>query len=665
MPAAVRERHHAAHEARVRLHLHLDRAVLVPQARAAAGVELARGEIVRMDEERVRRVRAAPQAREVRVPAVVHPRRAARDELEARRVLGRELLVDALGLGERRRERLRAAVDAPVRRLDVLLVEGARLEPVLERDAVRALAQLREREPARAQHVVDPRPRVGVRRVERRAEPERLRQAREDPPLLAPLAARLHHAVGELHPRPELEPEPGDVDVGALEHVGRREQVVRVLAGGGAVEVDAYEQLEPLEGAPQPRLARDRQQRIAGHHEERADRAARLLDRVREQGARQGPAAQRAELGVDEALLVTAAARLGAAVEAHREHVPAAPVEVAGDEREHVQEPVGEGALPAHVHARRHVHGRARRLGELAGEGADALGRDPGHARRALGRVAVHERAQALHVLAVARDRLLVEAAQRVDLGQQRREQVHVGVGSDRQPLAGARRHRLDPARVHEHDPRAPRTGVAQHLHRVRDRDEAHVADARVGAQAQEEVGVREVRDGMDRARAEHRLAAGELVGAVLGAGAEGAARAELREEGADRRPGERVEGGRVAHVGGDRLGSVAREQVAHARGDLLHGDVPGDALEAAGAAAQRVIEPVGVAVDVEPGDALVAGEAAGHGMGTVGPQGDELAVLDVREQPAGGLADPAEGRDGAGGHGREHTPGGRPKSCG
>ncbi len=58
--------------------------------------------------------------------------------------------------------------------------------------------------------------------------------------------------------------------------------------------------------------------------------------------------------------------------------------------------------------------------------------------------------------------------------------------------------------------------------------------DARVGAEHEQELGVVEIGDRVDRAGAEHRLAAGELVGAVLGTRGERASHAELREERAD-----------------------------------------------------------------------------------------------------------------------------------
>ena len=56
-----------------------------------------------------------------------------------------------------------------------------------------------------------------------------------------------------------------------------------------------------------------------------------------------------------------------------------------------------------------------------------------------------------------------------------------------------------------------------------------------------------------------------------------------------------------------------------------------------------RVVEAVGIVVDVDGGEALVAGEALGDGMVAVGRQLHQHAVVDLGHQPARRLADPAE----------------------
>jgi hypothetical protein len=239
--------------------------------------------------------------------------------------------------------------------------------------------------------------------------------------------------------------------------------------------------------------------------------------------------------------------------------------------------------------------------------------------------------------------RALVEAACRVDLAEQRGEQVDVGVGADRKPLAGAGRDRLDAARVHEIEFRAAALRLAQPLHRVGHREERAVRDARIGAEHEQEPGVVEIRDRVDRAGAKHRFAAGELVGAVLGARRKDSSHAELREERRDRRPRERVERGGISHVGRDRIGTVPIDDAAQLRSDGGECVVPARALEAAIAPSQRMIEAIRVAVHVGAGDALVAGEAARHGMLAIGRQRHERFALDARDEPQP-AADAAEG---------------------
>jgi hypothetical protein len=108
-----------------------------------------------------------------------------------------------------------------------------------------------------------------------------------------------------------------------------------------------------------------------------------------------------------------------------------------------------------------------------------AVGRYAGDRRDPVRRPGGDECTQAFDVAAMVAHRLRIEAHGAVDLGQQRGQQVHVGVGPDRQHRTGGGG-RLDAARVHVHDASAARLRRLQRLHRMGDRQEGHVRDRRV-----------------------------------------------------------------------------------------------------------------------------------------------------------------------------------------
>ena len=218
-----------------------------------------------------------------------------------------------------------------------------------------------------------------------------LAQAREDPPLLAPLVARLDHRVAPLYVGSVLQAQAGQVHVGTFEHVGRGQHEVGQLGGGVSVQIDHDQQLERGEGVAQLLFAADRQQWVPGGHEERPHGLVRVTQVLGQQVAGQAALAQPAVWRIGEAVLVAAPSGLGVRVEAHRQHVAAASVQVAGHEGQHVHQPVGQGSLAAHVHARRHVNRGAWRVRELDCQLRDPLRRDPRDVRHPLGRVAAHE----------------------------------------------------------------------------------------------------------------------------------------------------------------------------------------------------------------------------------------------------------------------------------
>ena len=167
-----------------------------------------------------------------------------------------------------------------------------------------------------------------------------------------------------LHVRPRLQAEPGVGEVGALELVGRRQQIVRELAGDVAVEVDRR-RADRATRAPRAAAARPPSTSSGLPASTNSARTwpgpgVRISSASRLPGSeprtwRMRPKRQSKKVRAGSARPERAARR----VVADRLDVAAAPVEVAGHEREHVHEPVGEGALAAHVDAGRHRDRRA------------------------------------------------------------------------------------------------------------------------------------------------------------------------------------------------------------------------------------------------------------------------------------------------------------------
>ena len=110
----------------------------------------------------------------------------------------------------------------------------------------------------------------------------------------------------------------------------------------------------------------------------------------------------------------------------------------------------------------------------------------------------------------------------------------------------------------------------------------------------------------------------------------------------------ERVAGGQavqralMAQIGvrHDRLGAMGRDDPVPAALDLAQGLVPGDPLELAGAlradAAHRVQHPLGVVVVLREVLELHAQAAAGHRMGRIARDLDQLVAVDMVEEGAG-----------------------------
>ena len=224
--------------------------------------------------------------------------------------------------------------------------------------------------------------------------------------LLSPSAcasrAKIHHssrrsprgattALGALDPRLVLQAEPGDVDVGALEHVGRRAaasaRTRRSRSGRGRCRRAARARENasrrraspPIESSGFPATTKSARTGFSASRIASRDQVARAASRVRSR---------------PNSVSVKTRAKsrrpgLRRLVEADRQDVPAAPVEVARS-RTRACAGASTRACPGGPCSRRSTCA-PRRRGAAAISRASArtrLGRDAGHARRALGRVA-------------------------------------------------------------------------------------------------------------------------------------------------------------------------------------------------------------------------------------------------------------------------------------
>ena len=492
-----------------------------------------------------------------------------------------------------------------------------------------------------------------------RTRPRGQRQVGEDLPLGAPLAQGRDHGRGPLRVRHHLQRLVRGGEVAALEHVGGRQHVVGVRGGLVAVEVDADDQVEPLESGGQP-PARHRVHGIAGGHEQRPDAVGVLGgDLVGERGDGEG-AGHPVPASVGGAVLVEAAqpgqAREAQGVErAARHQQPAAAVEVAGEQVEPLHQPGADRAEGPHVDAGRAVErgpvGRGVRRGELA----DGGGRHPGHMLGALG----GPRGAGGHEVVDAAGHGAGGGQVDADLAghhvQHRGQQVGVGAGTDRQVLA-------DPAGglgapgVDDHDAPAALLDRTQHPGGVGDLHHRHLADQRVGAQAEEHLDVGEVGHRLHQRETVHLGGDVELGVDVDRVRGEDVGRAQRLDEARRHQGAGEGEEGRVALVHPDRARPVLVDQGPHPGADLAVRLFPGDRHQLAVDALERGLEPVLVVVQRAEAQALDAAVALRDGVLAVGADLDDPlaladagAALDVDDQAAVHLADAAEGAHAAG----------------
>ena len=140
----------------------------------------------------------------------------------------------------------------------------------------------------------------------------------------------------------------------------------------------------------------------------------------------------------------------------------------------------------------------------------------------------------------------------------------------------------------------------------------------------------------MDEARPEDGFTGHELVGAVLGAGAEGATDAGRAQELTDVLLAERIERRRVADVGGDARGAMPATDGVEPIGDGGHRFVPRDVLPPPiGRANAGSVETVRIVVEVDHRQTLVAGEALRDRVVPVGGELGQTPVLHTSNEAA------------------------------
>jgi hypothetical protein len=204
----------------------------------------------------------------------------------------------------------------------------------------------------------------------------------------------------------------------------------------------------------------------------------------------------------------------------------------------------------------------------------------------------------------------------------------------------------LGAARIdHDHAPSAIDDRV-ELLADARSRQHRAVRDERVRADHQQEAGPLQVRDREQQRRAVEERRGREAVVHVLRARGVIVRRAEPVEEALHPEGVAVAEGARVAHVPGDAVRSARVEHALEAAGDVRHRLLPRGALELARAAGalERVEDAVRVVLDPGHRDSLRARITAGERVFGVRAQLRQAAVLDRRDHPAEGFADPAEG---------------------
>ena len=666
VPPPVGDADDARHDGVGHLDLNLDLPHARAHARHLAVDEAAPRGVVGVDHQRAPRL-AAHEAAAVVQPRVVAPEVAPPDEQEPLAVdLGRRLAEEPLAHPrEVDGEDVGYELDAPGLRLQPL--GQARLERP-EVDAMRRGLEPPEREAVRervpawtvgAEPEAEVEQQLGAEDSQRGVEEPRahaaphvagahaVREVVEDLPLVARVRLGLEERRRVLRRVADREHVEDEVVVVVLERRGGRQDDVRVARRLVEVAVDRDHEVERLERPVELAAVRRREHRVAGDGHERADApVAGRQDLLGERGDRELAAELRQSAHAAAAPRVVAALA-GARGERHevdrglREHGPALAVEVAGDDVEQVDEPLGRGAelLGRDPHAA--VADPGARRGEVARERARLVGRDTRDGGDTLGREVLGEPLDLLPPVgerfeaARPREPLLDD---RVQHGEQ---QEDVRAGPDEVVVVGGSG-RLGAPRVDDDDAAAP---VADRLEPPADVGRGHQAPVRgerVRAQHEQEVGPVDVGDGQQERVPVHEVAH-DVVRQLVDrgrreatVGAEGAREEHAEDE---RAP---VVHRRVAGVEPHRVAPVLALDSREALGRLGERLVPRDLLPAVGGAPHGAAQAVRVRVDVLERGRLRADVAAAEGVLFVAADRDDAVALDLDLDPAHGFAEVA-----------------------
>ena len=486
---------------------------------------------------------------------------------------------------------------------------------------------------------------VGIRSFARRDQ----REAGEDVALVHALGVGWQRRAGICRDVADRKSAERVVVVADAGRVGGREDHVGVAGRLVEVRVDGHHEVERRQRPVEPPAVRRRQHRVAGDGDDGAHLpVARRVDLLGQRRGREladdlgrAPHAARAPSRREPA---AGARRTPPGVRRQREHRATGPVEVPGEDVDDIDQPTRQRAELDGAGADAAVHRRGRRLSQLVGQAADAVGGDAGARRDGIRREVGCE---SRHV--VDTDHVIGQPAE-VDepVGEQhvhdRGQQEHVGARPDRDVLVG-HRGGLAPARVDHDEAAAARLERLEPAREVGRGAQAAVRLERVGTEHHEEVGPVDVGHRNGQRVAEEVPARDVLRHLVDGARREQVRRAEGAEERTDVLPTrQRVRVG-VPDVRRDRAAAVRVDDGPQPLVDDGERLGPTDLAMAAALAVahERATQPVGVVHELAERGALRADVAAAEDVLAIAPDARDDAVLDVQLETAGGLAQRAD----------------------
>ncbi len=444
------------------------------------------------------------------------------------------------------------------------------------------------------------------------------------------------------------EPVEGEVEVGAPGGRGRGQQDVGVAGGLVEVRVDGDHEVEGAEGRVEAVSVGGGQDGVGGEGEEGPDAPLpRGLDLLGERDQRQLPL----DLGVVRDPAVPAAegeppagsrGARGGRGGGEREERAAGPVEVAGEDVEDVDQPVGEGAVLHGGAAHPPVDGGGGRGGELPGEGADGGGVHVAGGGDRLGGELPYRGPYLLDALDVGGERSEVGEVLREKGVDEGGEEQRVGAGADRDVPVGEARGAGAPG-VDDGEGAAASSEGLEPAGEVGGGAQAAVGGQRVGAEDQQVVGAVQVRHGDGEGVTEEQ-AAGDVLGHLVERGRReevpGAQRAD--EQGRVEGSGDRVHIG-VAQDDTHRVRPVLLDDRTDSGGDRVERLVPVDLPELAALPYQGAAEPVRVGVDLGERGAFRADEPLAEDVVAVAARPGDPAPFERQGQSAGRFAEGAD----------------------